>query len=71
MECDGSRLNSDTTRTFRGQEVSYRRAFIHITNAPSEAAVKQHALGGRCLAGIDVGDDSNVACSVQCLTLPS
>lgn len=25
------------------------------------AAVVQHALGGGCLAGVDVGDDANVA----------
>lgn len=65
MEGDGSRLDSDATRTFRGQEISHRGAFVHVTNTPSEATVEQHAFGGGGLARIDVGDDPDVACSVQ------
>jgi hypothetical protein len=71
MESDSSRLNSDATRTFCRQKISNRRALVHVTNAPGEAAVEEHALRCGGLASIDMGDDSNVASSVQSVTLPS
>ncbi len=44
-----------------GVKVGCRRAVVDIAHAVGCAGVVQDALGGRRLAGIDVGDDADVA----------
>jgi len=55
------RVNRDTTVLFFGIVIGSRRAAVHFSNAMLVTGDKQHALGDGGFAGIDVGNDPDVA----------
>ncbi|MNZ62489.1 hypothetical protein D3C78_806140 [compost metagenome] len=55
------RGDGDAAFLFLGHPVHGRGAIVHLAHLVVDPGVEQDALGGRGLAGIHVGDDTNVA----------
>jgi hypothetical protein len=57
---DGRRLDRDPSFTFLGHEIRDGGSIIDVAQAVGKAGVEQYALGCRCLACVNVGDNSDV-----------
>ena len=60
-EGDAGRVDGDAPLLLLGVEIGDRGALIDLADAVGEAAVEEHPLGDGGLAGVDVGDDADVA----------
>ena len=60
-ERDAGRVDRDAALLLLGVEVGDGGALVDLAHAVAEAAVVQHPLGDGGLAGVDVGDDADVA----------
>ncbi len=60
-----SRRDRDATLLLLRHPVHRGCTIVHLTDLVGDAGVEQDALGGRCLAGIDVSHDADVADLVQ------
>jgi hypothetical protein len=56
------RLNSDAAFTLLNHKVGRGVAIVDIAVLVNFAGVKKDALGSRCFARIDVGDNADVTC---------
>jgi len=56
-----SRGNGDAAFLFLGHEIHGGRAFVHFAHAVDLAGVIENAFGQRGLAGVDVGNDTDIA----------
>src|SRR5207248_8710016 len=59
------RSNRDPAFAFLLHPVGDRRAFVHLAHLVDHAGVKQHPLGNRCLAGVNMRRDADVPRSFQ------
>jgi hypothetical protein len=57
----GGRVDRDAALLLFGVEVHDGGAFVHLADLVHATGVVQDALGGRGLAGVDVGGDADVA----------
>src|SRR5690606_4807984 len=55
------RIDGDAALLLFWIAIGFGRPFIDLSDAMLRAAVKQHALGNRGLASVDVGDNTDVA----------
>src|SRR6185503_11099695 len=60
-KCDASGVDRDAALLLFGIAVGFGRAFVDLADAVLGAAQEQHPLGDRRLAGVDMGDDADVA----------
>ena len=58
---DAGGVNGDAAFLLFGIAIRLRRSLVDFAHAMLRAGQKQHPLGDGCLAGIDVGDDADVA----------
>ena len=65
---DAGGVDGDAALLLFGVVVGVGRALIDLADAVLGAAVEQHPLGDRGLAGIDVGDDADVANGIEIAT---
>jgi hypothetical protein len=57
----GRRRDGDAALALLGHPVRGGRAVVHLADLVDAAGVVEDALGGGGLAGVDVGDDADVA----------
>jgi len=63
--CRGGRRDRDAALTLLFHPIGDGGALVHLAHLVNHAGIKQHALGDRCLAGIDMRGDPDVPRSFQ------
>ena len=67
-------VDRDPTLLLFGIEIGDGRSLVDVTETVARLGVEEHPLGERCLPGVDVGDDADVADAGQLpahdLTIP-
>ena len=58
---DGGRGNGDAALLLLLHEIHHRLAVVDLAGAVDEPGEEEDALGGGGLAGVDVGDDADIA----------
>ena len=65
LERNAGRVDGDAALLFLGVVVGFGRTFVDAAQLVFRAGVVEEVLGGRRLAGVDVGDDADVADQLQ------
>ena len=60
-ESDARRIDGDPALLFLFVKIGFGGSLVDIADAMGRPAVKQHSLGHRRFAGVDMGDDADVA----------